>query len=234
MFTWKPCAAHEKGHRKCPTTCEGGKWMPVESKQTACETCVARKKKCTHGLGGPKAAEIKREPDLATYQKPAGGKTKRVQEEKPASGGKKQRVQEEKPVSSIASKKAASGGKKQRVQEEKPTSNKVSKEPALGGKGAVDEEPFAFEEELDLNFWDDKKEYDAFNTSNKVSKEPALGDKMISHEDSEVRRQIKWYGAYQDPKLVEKYRVEEMAYEEQYLRDDKEVLRDMLANDDLR
>ena len=192
--------------------------MRVESKQTACEKCVARKKKCTHGLGGPKAAEIKREPDLATYQKPAGGKTKRVQEEK---------------TPNKVSKKPASGGKKQRVQEEKPTSNKVSKEPALGGKSAVDEEPFAFEEELDLNFWDDK-EYDAFNTSNKVSKEPALGDKMISHEDSEVRRQIKWYGAYQDPKLVEKYRVEEMAYEEQYLRDDKEVLRDMLANDDLR
>ena len=98
MFTWKPCAAHEKGHRKCPTTCQDGEWVPVESKKTACDTCVARKKKCTHGLGGPKEAEIKREPDLATYQKPAGGKTKRVQEEKtpnkvskkPASGGKKQ------------------------------------------------------------------------------------------------------------------------------------------------
>jgi copper chaperone CopZ len=138
--------------------------VPVESKQTACETCVARKKKCTHGLGGPKEAEIKREPDLATFQKPACGKTKRVQEEKftsnkvskkSASGGKTKHVQEEKPTSNKVSKKSASGGKTKHVQEEKPTSNKVSKEPALGGKSAVDEEQFPFGEELDLNLWDD-------------------------------------------------------------------------------
>jgi hypothetical protein len=138
MLTWKPCEVHEKGHRKCPTTCKDGKWVPVESKQTACETCVAKKKKCTHA----KEAEIKREPDLATFQKPACGKTKRVQEEK--------------FTSTKVSKKSASGGKTKHVKEEKPTSNKVSKEPALGGKSAVDEEQFPFGEELDLNLWDDE------------------------------------------------------------------------------
>ena len=52
--------------------------------------------------------------------------------------------------------------KTKRVQEEQPTSYEDPKEPATGAKGAVDEEPFPFEEELDLNFWDDKEEYDAF------------------------------------------------------------------------
>ena len=161
MFTWKPCAAHEKGHRKCPTTCQDGEWVPVESKKTACDTCVARKKKCTHGLGGPKEAEIKREPDLATYQKPAGGKTKRVQEEK---------------TPNKISKKPASGGKKQRVQEEKPTSTKkVSKEPASGGKSAVDEEQFPFEEELDLNFWDDELD-EQYNAEEKALEEQYFKD----------------------------------------------------------
>lgn len=137
MFTWKPCEVHEKGHRKCPTTCKDGKWVPVESKQTACDTCVAKKKKCPHA----KEAEIKQEPDLATFQKPVCGKTKRVQEEKPT-------------VNKV-SKKSASGGKKQRVQEEKPTPKKISKESALDGKIAVDEEQFPFGEDLDLNLWDD-------------------------------------------------------------------------------
>jgi hypothetical protein len=145
--------------------------VPVESKQTACDTCVAKKKKCPHGLGGPKEAEIKQEPDLATFQKPACGKTKRVQEEKPtvknvskepASGGKMQRVQEEKPIPKKVSKEPVLGGKKQRVQEEKPTVNKVSKEPVLGGKSAVDEERVPEEHESGLNFWYDKEDYDAF------------------------------------------------------------------------
>ena len=98
--------------------CPDGTWVPVESKRTACDACVKRKKTCTHKEPGVQAP-IKPEPDpdLSTFQKPASGKSKRAQEV---------------PVSSTASKK-----------------------PASGGKSAVDEEPFAFEEELDLNFWDD-------------------------------------------------------------------------------
>ena len=138
---FKPCEKHEQGKRRCLGVCPDGTWVPVESKRTACDACVKRKKTCTHKEPGVQAP-IKPEPDpdLSTFQKPASGKSKRAQEV---------------PVSSTASKKPASGGKKQRVQEEKPTSNKVSKKPASGGKSAVDEEPFAFEEELDLNFWDD-------------------------------------------------------------------------------
>lgn len=200
MLTWKPCEAHQKTHRPCPTTCKDGKWVPVESKQTACDTCVARKKKCTHGLGGPKEAEIKREPDLATYQKPAGGKTKRVQEEK--------------PTSNKVSNKPASGGKTKRMQEEKPTSNKVSKEPALGGKGAVDEEPFAFEEELDLNFWDDKKEYDAFKVEESAAGGKGAVEKERVPEEHESGLNF-WY----DKEEYDAF---------------KAGLRDMLANDDLR
>jgi hypothetical protein len=84
-LTWKPCEAHGRTHRECPETCKNGKWVRVESKRWACKQCVERKKKCTHGLGAPTEAPVKREPDLATYQKPAGGKTKRVQEDVPVS-----------------------------------------------------------------------------------------------------------------------------------------------------
>lgn len=171
---FKPCELHEQGKRKCLGVCPNGTWVPVESKRTACDACVKRKKTCTHKEPGVQAP-IKPEPDpdLSTFQKPASGKSKRAQEV---------------PVSSTASKKPASGGKKQRVQEEKPVSSTAP----------------------------DK---------------PVLGDKMISHEDPEVLRRIKWYGVYQDPKLVEKYRVEEMAHEDEI---NNEQLRDLLASDDLR
>ena len=68
--------------------------------------------------------------------------------------------------------------KTKRVQEEQPTSYEAPKEPAVGGKGAVDEEPFPFEEELDLNFWDDKQEYDAFK-----AEEPAAGGKRAVEKE---------------------------------------------------
>jgi hypothetical protein len=101
-LTWKPCETHQNGHRLCdPKKCPNGKWVRVESKRTACDDCVKSRKKCTHGLACKIEAPVKREPDLSTFQKPAG-KTKRVKEA---------------PVPNIAPEKSDLGGKTKRAKE---------------------------------------------------------------------------------------------------------------------
>ena len=49
-------------------------------------------------------------------------------------------------------------------------------------------------------------------------------------EDPEVLRQLQAYGGYQEPDLVEKYRLEEEAHEESLFREGlREVLREQIA-----
>ena len=162
-LTWKPCETHQNGHRLCnPKNCKNGKWVRVESKRTACDDCVKSRKKCTHGLAGKTEAPVKRkrEPDLSTFQKPAG-KTKRAKEA---------------PVPSIAPEKTVSG--------------------------------FGWMYTL---------------------KHP--GGKLVSFdeiEDPKVLLLMKMYGAYQEPELVEKYRLEEEALEDSYFR---KGLRKLLRED---
>jgi hypothetical protein len=187
-LTWKPCETHQNGHRPCkPKNCKNGKWVRVESKRTACDDCVKSRKKCTHGLAGKVEAPVTREPDLSTFQKPAG-KTKRAQEmpvlsvapEKPDSGGKTKRAKEA-PVLSVAPEKSGLGGKTKRAKEA-PVSNA---------------DPYDIPPGFGMLYTLSHPE-----------------GKMIAFDeikDPKVLYYMKSYGAYQEPDLVEKYNREMQA-----------------------